>query len=386
MRYLIRNTLFAAAASAVMAACSPEPAAQSAPEPQYIADGNPPLLSDWGQVGISHGSLVLGEHVVAYDMNTPLFTDYAHKLRTIWMPPGSQAVYREGDVLDFPVGTVITKTFYYPRAGTDADGRVARTENAAVDFAGGALDMDAVQLVETRILVHRDTGWVAIPYRWNDAQTEARLHRTGAIIPMTLVSDDGGEVDFAYVMPDTNQCASCHAPDSNTRLISPIGPKPRHINRDFAYADGTQNQLARLVEAGFLTGAPDTFLDAPRNAAWGDETASVEDRARSWLDSNCSHCHSPVGPADTSGLFLEPDTPDGPQLGFCKLPIAAGSGTGNRLWDIVPGEPDASILMYRIDSVEPDVMMPELGRSTIHREAVELVREWIAGLEGDCTR
>jgi len=33
---------------------------------------------------------------------------------------------------------------------------------------------------------------------------------------------------------------------------------------------------------------------------------------------------------------------------------------------------------------DPAIAMPELGRSAVHREAVELVRDWIAGLPGNC--
>lgn len=376
---LLPRSLAVASLALALTACG----GAGQPQARFISEGNPPLLSDWGQVGLSGGDLVLGENVVAYDMNTALFTDYAHKLRTIWMPDGTTARYREGDTLDFPVGTVITKTFYYPRIDGELGERVARTEDADADFQDGRMDMGQVRLVETRILVHRENGWVALPYRWNEDQTEARLHRVGAVIPMTLVAEDGAEEAFNYVMPNTNQCAGCHAPDSNSRAISPIGPKPRHINRDFAYADMTQNQLERLEAVGFLQGLPD-LGQVPRNAAWGDEHASLDALARSYLDVNCSHCHSEVGPADTSGLFLEPDTPYGPNLGVCKLPIAAGSGTGNRPYDIVPGEPENSILVYRIDNVEPDEMMPELGRSTVHAEGLELVERWITEMTGSC--
>lgn len=359
-----------------MAACSP-----SEPTPQFHAVDTPRLLSEWGQLGISGETLRLGEGVVAYDLNTPLFTDYALKLRTIWMPEGMQAGYREHETLDFPVGTVITKTFYYPLA--EQAGAVMRGDGHALIDAEGDLDLSRVQLIETRILVHREDGWAALPYRWNEDQSEAVLHRYGDIVPLTLVGTDGEAQDFNYVMPDVNQCASCHAPDSNTRIISPIGPKPRHLNRDFAYPGGPMNQLDYLTEVGFLTGAP-APADAPRNADWTDLNATLEDRARAYLDANCSHCHSPVGPADTSGLDLEPGIAHGPALGICKLPIAAGSGTGDRRHDIVPGQPDESILLFRLDNIEPDQMMPEVGRSTIHTEGVALIRAWIESLPGDC--
>jgi len=373
----VRALLAAVVLAFGVAACgTPEP------EPRFIEEGNPLLLSDWAQLSVHDGTLTLAGEVVPYDLNTALFTDYAHKLRTIWMPEGSSAVYREGEALDFPIGTVITKTFYYPRGGEAFD-EVARTEDTRRDFQNGVLDLSGVRLIETRVLVHRADGWYAIPYRWNDDQTDARLHRTGAVIPMTLVSDTGEREDFNYVMPNVNQCAGCHAPDSNTRAIAPIGPAPRHLNRDFAYETGETNQLSHLAEVDFLDGLPDADA-VPHNAAWGNPDETLEARARSYLDINCSHCHSPVGPADTSGLHLRPDTPVGPNLGLCKLPIAAGRGTGNRPYDIDPGHPENSIITYRIDSTIPDVMMPELGRSTIHVEGLELVTEWIASLEGDC--
>jgi hypothetical protein len=44
-------------------------------------------LSDWGQLAVGGGALVLGEGVTPYALNTALFTDYAHKLRTVWIPP-----------------------------------------------------------------------------------------------------------------------------------------------------------------------------------------------------------------------------------------------------------------------------------------------------------
>ncbi|MEM8986149.1 MAG: SO2930 family diheme c-type cytochrome [Pseudomonadota bacterium] len=362
------------------AACGEAPAPVAS---TYFEEGNPPLLSDWGQLIVDGGALTLGENVSPYDLNTALFTDYAHKLRTIWMPDGASAAYRENDVFDFPVGSVITKTFYYPLPDDGAADEVARNDNGGALFEGGRyLPLKSVRLIETRILVRRQSGWAVIPYQWNEEQTDAAVHRIGDIIPLTLVSADGAKNPFKYVMPDVNQCASCHAPDSNTRALSPIGPKARHLNRDFAYADGVQNQITHLYQIGYLNDAPDAAA-APKNAAWSDAGASVTERARAYLDINCSHCHSPTGPADTSGLFLEPDT-TGTHLGICKLPIAAGAGTGDRIWGIRPGQPEDSILVYRMDNTQPDQMMPEIGRSTIHEEGVALVADWISTLEGDC--
>ena len=353
------------------------------PPVAFHADGRPPKLSDWHVVEVRDGRLQLNDGVVPYDLNTPLFTDYAHKLRTVWMPKGTTAKYRPTDTLDFPVGTVISKTFYYPRTADGKFGDVARNDDYSRDFAGQGLDMANVRLIETRILVHRKDGRAAIPYVWNDAQTEATLARTGAVLPLTLVGADNAREDFNYVVPDESQCQSCHAQDWIDRKVHPIGPKARHINKDYHYADGSANQLEHLAKLGYLSGLP-ALAEVPRDANWEDTRATLDARARAYLDINCGHCHNANGAANTTGLTLDVGTPEDRHLGICKPPTAAGQGTGDHFFDIVPGQPDESILPYRLSSKEPGVMMPELGRSTVHREGVALIKAWIAAQPGSC--
>ena len=374
----VLSMIAALALSSALAACG-GPAPSS---PHFIAEGNPPLLSDWGMMHSNGRSLTLSAGVESYDLVTPLFSDYAHKQRTIWMPEGVSASYREDRVLDFPVGTVITKTFYYPRGPGETE--VLRSLDRAPGWRADGLDLDAIRLVETRILVRREAGWTALPYVWNPEQTEARLARAGDIQRLTLVAADGGREDFAYAVPTSNQCAGCHAINNTTREIEPIGPAPRHLNRDFDYAGGTENQLVHLAAAGYLGAWPGP-AETPRAADYLDPSANLDDRARSYLDINCAHCHNPAGPADTSGLHLRHDTPDGPNLGFCKPPIAAGGGTGDRPYAITPGQPDQSILLYRMEITDPGSLMPELGRAVSHDEGLALLTEWIAGMAQTCT-
>ncbi|HEV7779060.1 MAG TPA: SO2930 family diheme c-type cytochrome [Luteibacter sp.] len=350
----------------------------------FHAEGRPAHVSDWHVVEVWDGKLVLNKGVVPYDLNTPLFSDYAHKLRTIWMPAGSSAKYDATQSFDFPVGTVISKTFYYPRGEDGKPGSVMRTYDSSHDFAGTGLDLANVHLVETRILVRRASGWAAMPYVWNAAQTDADLARTGAVLPMDLVADDGGREPFNYVVPDESQCSSCHARDWVTRQIAPIGPKARHLNRDYAYPEGVENELAHLVKIGYLTGVP-SMAEVPHNANWMDEKQPLDARARAYLDINCGHCHNPKGAANTTALTLDVSADADRHLGICKPPVAAGRGTGDHMFDIVPGKPDDSILPYRMDSSDPGVMMPEIGRSTVHREGVALIRAWIAAQQGTCT-
>jgi len=352
------------------------------PQPvHFFPQGRPAHLSEWHVVFRERGQLALNAGVVPFDLNTPLFSDYAHKLRTLWLPPGSAAQYSATDSFDFPVGTVISKTFYYPRAGGEA---VARTYDQARDFDGEGLNLHNVRLIETRLLVRRAAGWEALPYVWNEAQTDAQLARTGDEIPLTLEAADGTRESFTYVVPNENQCAGCHVTDLKQKRIAPLGPKARHLNRDYAYLGGAENQLAHLTRLGYLRGAPAADA-APRNANWRDAAAPLEARARAYLDVNCAHCHNPKGPADTTGLTFDVGTPLDRHLGLCKPPVAAGRGTGDHFFDIVPGHPDDSILPFRMASREPGVMMPEQGRGTVHREGLELIREWIASLPGQCT-
>jgi len=125
--------------------------------------------------------------------------------------------------------------------------------------------------------------------------------------------------------------------------------------------------------------------DRPVSALW--KAGAMDDlnlRARSYLDVNCGHCHQPGGSGDTSGLFLHFAETDDRILGLCKPPVAAGRGTGGHRFSIVPGQPEASILSYRVSSNEVGVLMPEVGRSLTHEAGVKLIDEWIRQMPGDC--
>ncbi|MYM21659.1 hypothetical protein GTP46_03220 [Duganella sp. FT135W] len=366
--------LLAAACALALSACT-----QSQKPVNFIAEGNPEKLSDWHLMAVASSKLQLNKDVVPYDLNTPLFTDYAHKLRTIWMPNGGSAVYNADTSFDFPIGTIISKTFYYPKG---ADGK---TVLANYDSDGDQLDTSKVRLIETRLLVKRTNGWIALPYVWNADQTDAVLSRTGDQIPLEVTHEDKSVNKLTYVVPNVNQCASCHVADVKSRQFQPIGLKARHLNRDYTYDGVSTNQLAYLAKMHYLSGVPDDVdKTAPHNANWRDTTQPVDARARAYLDINCAHCHNDKGAANTTALHLNMGAPADLHLGLCKPPVAAGAGTGGRSHDIAPGKPDDSIMLYRLMSAEPGVMMPELGRSSVHQEGVALIREWIAAMKEGC--
>ena len=306
-------------------------------------------LSDYGFFKGSLANLEPTARVFPYDLNTPLFTDYALKKRFIYLPEGTDILYRDEDVLEFPVGAVLIKNFYY---------------------SDGQLETGKGRILETRLLIHEKNGWKALPYLWNPEQTEAFLEITGRQMPLKLAS--GAEV--AYAVPNMQQCKSCH--DSGGKIV-PIGPSARQLNK--VHQEGSDNQLAQLVSMGWLkeAPAPDQW---PALVNWEDGSASLEERARAYLEINCAHCHRKDGPAKNSGLDLTRHAAAN-TMGVFKAPVAAGKGSGGLKYDIVPGKPDESILVYRMESNDPAIMMPELGRSIVHKEGVELIKEWVRRME-----
>lgn len=314
-----------------------------------------PMLSDYGFFEGKLADLKPAPGVIPYDLNTPLFTDYAFKKRFVQLPEGTSATFKDSAVFEFPVGSVLIKNFYYPK-----------------DFRKPDEDW---QIIETRLLIHEEEGWVALPYIWNEDQTDATLEVAGGITDISWKHYNGKKKKLTYLVPTMNQCKGCH---KQGKEFAPIGPAARHLNKDYPYASGMMNQLSKWQSEGMLSGLPQDHGSIQKNAVFDDPiTGNVESRARAWLDINCAHCHSKTGPANTSGLFLDVFTPNSTALGIRKPPIAAGRASGDQLYDIVPGKPEESILLDRLISNDPGIKMPEIGRNSVHQEGVELVRQWI---------
>ena len=304
-------------------------------------------LSDYGFFKGTLKDQIPTDGVVLYTLNSPLFSDYASKLRFVRLPEGKSVSYNPDSVLQFPVGTAIVKTFYYPFDERNPEkGR---------------------RLMETRVLLHEAKGWVALPYIWNKEQTDAVLEVAGGSDQVSWIDAAGKKQSFEDQVPNMNQCKGCH---ERSGEMTPIGPSVRQLN------DG--HQLQHWETAGLLKGLPKDHIPALVN--YSDASASLDDRVKAYLDINCAHCHNATGPARSSGLYLEWNSKDRTAYGFFKAPVAAGRGSGNLSYDIVPGKPEQSILHYRMASRDPGVMMPELGRQLTHHEGVELVRSWIQSI------
>lgn len=336
---------FAAALAAALL-CVSAAFAVSEPMPdQAVIDGAtmPPKLSAFGlfRSGTSEPLPAL----LPYSLHTPLFSDYAEKHRAIWMPPGTTAPIGDDGVPDFPTGTVIVKSFGWP------------------DWNGG-------RPLETRLLIRRASGWVALPYIWDADGTDATLAIAGRRIPVTFKSPDGTTHSINYAVPNKNQCKECHSLNGE---IVPIGPKANNL--EFGAA------RSRPDFARFFSWPASPIAPMPR---WDDpKSGSAADRARAYLAVNCSHCHNPEGSASNSGLFLRWTDPVTVNYGIGKRPTAAGRGSGGLDFAIAPGDPEHSFLIYRLESTDPGIVMPELGRSTVHREGAALLRQWIAQMPKD---
>ncbi|SDW27945.1 SO2930 family diheme c-type cytochrome [Marinobacter mobilis] len=318
---------------------------------------------------------------LSYDLSTPLFSDYTSKYRFVFIPEGAKATYDQSEVLKFPVGTVIAKTFALP-------------ENTA--FRDGA-----ELVIETRLLIHRNDGWIAIPYYWS-SESDATLAISGKTLTDVTTSHNGVDVTFSYSVPAASDCTSCHAvvplldgpDDKREQIFLPIGPKARYLNWDYTYEDGTvYNQLQFWTENGLLEGLPVDMQTVERAPRFTDTTnisalsgAGLHDTAKAYLDINCAHCHRSeltlpdkyAGAAGGSGLQVEynrayEENPG--KFGTCKTPVAGGHPDYPR--DVVPGAPDDSYLYFRITTNDNRHRMPELARNVVHQEGAQLIRSWI---------
>ena len=355
----------------IAALCTPE---EGSTTPNFAAlEVNCPTLSGYNLFADATEPRDNAHDGIHYDLITPLFTDYASKYRFIFVPEGKQGGYSNLEVMDFPVGTIVAKTF-----------------TMANDFLNpGAGEV----IIETRLLLHRADGWVALPYTWREDTTEADLTIAGGTRQLSWIDANGVSRSTNYVIPDANSCKTCHGrlrPETGSgassleNVISLIGPKARFLNMENNYDGEMVNQLRYMERVGALVGVPENLDTIDTVPDWEDTAASLKDRAKGYLDINCAHCHRPEGFASNSALFLDYWRKVDESYGICKTPVAAGSGSGGFQYDIVPGDADTSILSYRMDSNEPDVRMPEIGRTLIHDEGVALIEEWINSQSGGC--
>ena len=328
MRLLLGTALLAGAAMAVAA-----PQGSLVNDAAILDAGYPASLNDY-RFFADAAAQRPAAGVTPYRLQTPLWSDGAEKLRFVYVPKGAKAQAQGEGLLNLPVGSALVKTF-------KLEGR----------------------LIETRVLLHRADGWVALPYQWNREQTEARLALAGARLDLTTPQG----MAISYAIPNKNQCKECH---QQKDAVTPIGPKARNLSAAW---------LESFYMAGKLEAVPKVTARVP---LWEDRAKlAAAPVARGWLDSNCAHCHNPVGSASNSGLDLRWEQGDPVKFGVLKRPVAAGRGSGGLEFDVMPGHPDKSIMLYRMGSLEGGISMPEVGRSSLDPDGMAAVTQWIGEMK-----
>ncbi len=322
------------------AACGSSSATPSEPDatPVITPDAGPiEMLSQFGFFN-ADGTPTAG--VIPYSVNAPLFSDFADKRRFFNLPAGGQITWSDHDTWAFPVGTHLIKEFAY-----------------------------GSQKVETRVLTHEASGWTANTYVWNADQTDAIRTIGGATVNVMYDDDSGTLQPLGYRVPNTVDCQDCHA---GAAALNVLGPKTRQLNNGTQISDW---QAMNLFDGPIPD--PSTWEQFPDPY---DTAAPTEPRARAWLEANCAHCHNPEGAAMSTNLYLESDITDTTHLGYCHLPTAAGNGSGGHTYDVVPGDPADSILIFRISSTVAGIKMPEMPIQLVDTQGVSVVTQWIAGL------
>lgn len=293
--------------------------------------------------------------VIPYAPINSLFTDYAKKKRFIWMPNGAKGTYvSDTENLSFPDGTVLIKNFYYDQV---------QPNNARL-------------VIETRLMIRRNSEWIFANYIWNEAQNEAILDLSGGAQYVEWL-EDGELRTVNYRIPSEPKCFTCHK-SNDTPLL--IGLKPQNLNGSYSYSEGDKNMLQKLVEVGYLENTLPGVIETVTR--WDDPTASLNDRVRGYFDINCASCHSDTGHCDYRPLRMAyMETADMSNMGVCVEPDTP-IGPFDHIVD--PGDTSNSVLFFRMNTTQEQYRMPLLGRTLIHDESITLVEEWINSLTNTC--
>jgi uncharacterized repeat protein (TIGR03806 family) len=322
--------------------------------PQDANGTMPALLSQTGAFKDTR-TLTPSDGLIPYEIRVPFWSDGANKLRWVAVPKAKIGFAPTGE-WSFPNGVVFVKTFELP-----------------VDDGNPAVQ----RRLETRLLVRDRAGGVyGVVYKWRADNSDADLLGSSVTEKIPIRTGNGGTRYQTWYYPSRKDCLQCH----NTHAIGVLGLKTRQMNRDVSYPSGvTDNQLRTWNHLElFATRLDEAGLSAlPSLARLDDTSRSIEDRARSYLDANCSHCHRPGG--TVANFDARYDTPLDKQ-GLVNGPVLIDERI-DRSRVIVPNDIWRSIAFLRVNTVG-DIRMPPLARETIDPQGVALLREWIGSLPG----
>lgn len=296
-----------------------------------------------------------------YLLTTNVFKDHTSVYRRPFMPQGEIINYSADGIYDFPLGTTFIQTYAMPK-DTSQRGLAHET------------------LLETRMSIRRESGWVYRNYIWNEDQTDAVLSTTGKTFDINL-KHNGEDISFQYKAPAQHYCTKCHI-DNGSPM--PIAMKTFYLNASFNIPvnEITYYQLDNWSNSGqgILANAPMDIQSLPSGATITPEmnAVSVDDDdlehfAKTWLDTSCAHCHNPNGNAALTNTKLAYSNTVN-EMGLCTMPIAFDE-EGNVI--INPGDAETSVLYNRIVTENISYRMPPLNHTAIDQTGAELVKRWI---------
>jgi uncharacterized repeat protein (TIGR03806 family) len=331
-----------------------------------VADA-PALLSETGAFS-DLGAAQPGPAWVPYGLNQPFWSDGASKSRFIALPndgvrdtPDEQIGFSATGDWTYPTGTVLMKHFELPLDETDPSN---------------------ISRLETRFIVlGADGDWYGLTYRWRADQSDADLLTTEETADFEIALSDGGTRAQTWYFPSRLDCLTCHRRGSGGAL----GPRTHQLNRDFSYASSgrTDNQIRTWNDLGMFSPRVDdaSIPMLPRSPAFGEVSAPLQDRARAWLDSNCSYCHRPGGV--NAGFDARFNTPFIEQ-GLVWTAVRDDLGNPGTVV-IYPGDPVLSAAWQRSEAVGP-IAMPPLAKALAEQPAVDLLGQWIERIKPDLPR
>jgi uncharacterized repeat protein (TIGR03806 family) len=345
------------------------------PDLPGVAEGNPAFLGfparaeDWADSPPLLSQTLAFEDVarlqpsaglLPYTVQSPLFSDGAGKQRWLALPSGSRIGFSESEAWSYPTGTVFVKQF-----DMALDERWPQTE----------------ERLETRFLILTQTGsFYGLSYKWNAEQTDAELVREGSDATLSIVGEDGLTREQPYTYPAQSDCPKCHSSVAGGVL----GARTAQLNGDFLYAAGSggefqANQLATWEQLGlFDRPVGDRSLsEYPRLSDLRDESVPVQERIRSYWESNCSMCHNVESPIPSwDARFVTPLEKQG-----VLLAESYAGPRSDELLIVTPGSPERSLMYLRATSDDPLLRMPPLLRNRADADYVELLDRWIRALE-----
>lgn len=321
----------------------------------------PALLSQLG-VFTNLATLAPTNTFIPYTINSPFWSDRAVKQRWLAVPndgsynsPTEQIVFSPTNSWHFPTGTVVMKQFFLPINDTNAT---------------------LLKRLETRFIVLDNSGGVyGVTYKWRDDDSDADLLLTGTNEDYLITGANGVTRTQTWIFPSRQDCLTCH--NANAGYV--LGPRTHQLNCSQSYPQTgvTDNQLRALGHLGLLgtnysEAALPTYL---QSCSVTNTSFSLETRVRSYIDSNCSHCHRPGGAyANFDARFTTPLDNQGLIYGTVNSFL---NDTNDRV--VIPGDLTHSLLYNRANRADA-YEMPPLAKNLVDTNATATIAAWINSL------